>query len=147
MWRMLAIQPSLSSAVGAIQICGPPWYMAQRASGIRFSQQIRPPTRPSGVSATLRSSPAPMPWKTPLLVRRHQLAVLPHEPVGPEQQQRVVERPGTVQLALVDADRAVDAVLSAHAATSRSTSGPGTSTELSHIRSHSSSEPPKRAAW
>ena len=64
MWRMLAIQPSLSSAVGAIQICGPPWYIAQRASGIRFSQQISPPMRPRGVSATSRSSPAPMPWNS-----------------------------------------------------------------------------------
>src|SRR2546422_453553 len=36
---------------------------------------------------------------------------------------------------------------SAHAAAMRSTSGPGTSTELSHMRSHSSSKPPKRAAW
>jgi len=26
MWRMLASQPSLSSAVGATQICGPPRY-------------------------------------------------------------------------------------------------------------------------
>ena len=25
MWRMLACQPSESSAVGATQICGPPW--------------------------------------------------------------------------------------------------------------------------
>jgi hypothetical protein len=61
---MLAIQPSESSAVGATQICGPPWYIAQRASGIRFSQQISPPTRPTGVSVTDRSSPAPMPWKS-----------------------------------------------------------------------------------
>src|SRR5213596_1345818 len=35
---------------------------------------------------------------------------------------------------------------SAHAATSRSTSGPGTSTALAHRRSHSSSHPPKAAA-
>ena len=63
-WRIDASQPSLSSAVGATQICGPPWYTAQRASGILFSQQISPPIRPSGVSTGARSSPAPTPWKS-----------------------------------------------------------------------------------
>lgn len=65
MWRMEAIHPSLSSTVGASQIWGPPWYTAHRASGIRFSQQMRPPTRAMpGSSTTPRSSPAPRPWKT-----------------------------------------------------------------------------------
>jgi hypothetical protein len=60
---MLASQPSESSAVGATQICGPSRYIAYRASGMRFSQQISPPTRASGSCTTRRSSPAPMPWK------------------------------------------------------------------------------------
>ena len=65
MWRIEAIQPSLSSAVGANQICGPPSYTRQRASGMRFSQQMSPPTRAlPGSSTTPRSSPAPTPWKT-----------------------------------------------------------------------------------
>ena len=44
---------------------------------------------------------------------RHQLAVRASRPVGPEQQQRVVERSGPLGLALVDADRAVHAVRAA----------------------------------
>ena len=65
MWRIEAIHPSLSSAVGATQIWGPPWYTAQRASGIRFSQQMSPPTRAPPLSSTTpRSSPAPTPWNS-----------------------------------------------------------------------------------
>ena len=47
------------------------------------------------------------------MVGRHQLAVLPEEPVGTDQEQRVVERAGPLRLALVDADRAVEVVLAA----------------------------------
>jgi hypothetical protein len=48
-----------------------------------------------------------------LLHRRHQLAVLVQQPLGADQQQRVVEAPRALGLALVDTDRAVDAVLGA----------------------------------
>ncbi len=65
MWRTEASQPSLSSAVGASQICGPPSYTRQRARGMRFSQQMSPPTRTAPASSTTpRSSPAPTAWKT-----------------------------------------------------------------------------------
>jgi hypothetical protein len=46
----------------------------------------------------------------PLVVGRHQLAVLGEEAIWTDQQQRVVDRARPLQLALVDSDRAVDAV-------------------------------------
>jgi hypothetical protein len=49
----------------------------------------------------------------PLVVGRHQLAVVVEQALGPEQEQGVVERAGALGLALVDADRAVEPVLAA----------------------------------
>ena len=49
----------------------------------------------------------------PLMHGRHQLAMFVQQTVRPQHEQRVVERAGTLGLALVDADRAVDAVLAA----------------------------------
>ena len=49
----------------------------------------------------------------PLLHRRHELAVLVEDPVRPDQQVGVVERPGPVGLPFVHADPADDAVLAA----------------------------------
>ena len=49
MWRRVATQFSPLSQVGAVQISTPLAYIAVRASGMKFSQQISPPTRPNGV--------------------------------------------------------------------------------------------------
>ena len=49
----------------------------------------------------------------PLVVGRHQLAVLPDEALGADQQQGVVEAARPLGLALVDPDRDVDVVLGA----------------------------------
>ena len=139
MWRIDAIQPSLSSAVGATQICGPPWYTRQRASGMRFSQQMSPPTRPMpgkvGDPEVVAGSDA---VEHALVHGRHQLAVAVQQPLGAEQQQGVVERAGR------SSSRSFTPMArwtprSAHAFTSRSTSGPSTSRLESHIRSHRSS--------
>jgi hypothetical protein len=47
----------------------------------------------------------------PLVVRRHQLAVLEEQAGRPEEEERVVERSRPLALALVDADREVDVQL------------------------------------
>jgi len=50
MWRIVVRWLSQPSAVGA-QYSSMPWsYIAIRAAGIRFSQQITAPNRPKGVS-------------------------------------------------------------------------------------------------
>jgi hypothetical protein len=49
----------------------------------------------------------------PLVHRRHQLAVLPQQALGPQQQDGVVEAAGAAGLALVHPDHAVDVVLRA----------------------------------
>ena len=135
MWRTVASQPSLSSAVGATisagpggrrpsarAACGSPSTPARRCAqrGVRHGEVV------AGAEGVEQA----------LLMGRHQLAVLQLDAVGAEQQQRVVERAGPLALALVDADRDVHAVCPA-GSTRRSTSGPGTSTEFSHRRSHS----------
>ena len=107
MWRIEEIQPSVSSAVGAHQISGAPWYTRQRASGMRFSQQISPPTRPTGVCTGSRSSPGADAVEQALLVGRHELAVPVQQTARAEGEHRVVER---AAVALVDADDAVDVV-------------------------------------
>ena len=114
MWRIETSQLSLSSAVGASQICGPPWYTRQRASGMRFSQQRSPPTRPMpGSSVTSRSLPASGAVEHALVHGGHQLAVAVQQALGSEEEEAVVERPGPVVLALVHADRQVHAPVGA----------------------------------
>jgi hypothetical protein len=52
---------SRSSTVGAHQICTPFAYIAQRSSGMWFSQQIAAPARPAAVSTTGSVEPSPCP--------------------------------------------------------------------------------------
>ena len=61
MWRMLATHGSWVASVGATQMSTPWAYIAKRASGMKFSQQMRPPIRPTAVWWTCRSDPSPMP--------------------------------------------------------------------------------------
>ena len=75
---------------------------------MKFSQQIRPPTRPSPSGSLEAAAVAEAPDQ-PLVVRRHQLAVVERErAVRREDEQRVVDR---AAVELVHADREVDAVL------------------------------------
>ena len=97
----------------------------QRASGIRFSQQMSPPIRPSGVVDRRRG-------RRPRRPRGRAARASSASACGAcagarraDQEQRVVERPGPLGLALVDADRAVHVVRRGTPPTSSSTSGPG----------------------
>ncbi len=146
MWRIDASQPSLSSAFGASQIWGPPWYTAQRASGMRFSQQINPPTRPTpGTSTTPRSSPAPTPWNTRSCMVGISLRCRCSTPSGPMTSRVLYSDPGRTSSRSFT-PIASDTPFAAQASTRRPTSGPSTSTLDAHIRSHSSSHPSAQVA-
>ena len=76
MWRMLASQPSLSSAVGASQICGPlpgRRRSAPAASGSPSRSARR--SGPSGVSRHVEVVAGADAVEEPLVLGRHQLAV------------------------------------------------------------------------
>ena len=78
-----------------------------------FSQQISPPRPPGRASGDGEVVAGADPVEEALVHGRHQLAVLGEQALGADQEQGVVERAGALGLALVDADRAVDAELRA----------------------------------
>ena len=114
MWRIEAIQPSLSSAVGASQICGPPSYTApagQRHAVLPADEPADPADAGQVDDAEVVAGADAV--EHPLVHRRHQLAVPVQHAVGADDQQRVVERARPLVLALVDADGEVDAAVGA----------------------------------
>ena len=114
MWRIDAIQPSLSSAVGASQICGPPSYTRpprQRHAVLPADEPADPTDARELDDAEVVARPDAV--EDPLVHRRHELAVPVQHAVAADDQQRVVERAGPVVLPLVDADGEVDAALGA----------------------------------
>ena len=100
---------------------------------------MRPPSRPTGVSWTWRSSPAPTPWKRRSWTVGMSLRCLPRNPRGPEVGEGVPQaaRAGCESRSLTP--MATCRSRSRQTAASRSSIGPGTSTLLAHRRSHSSS--------
>ena len=141
MWRMLASQPSESSAVGATQSCGPPGRQRQRASGIRFSQQIKPSDPADGRLRDGEVIARADAVEEALVLGRHQLPVLREEPRRAEREHRVVERPGPFRSRSFTPTTTCSS-RSRHTSRSRSTMGPGTSTLFSQSRSQNSSQPP-----
>ena len=145
MARACAIQPSESSAVGAdpdlrpLPVQG----VARQRHAVLPADEAADATGGGLDDAQVVAGADAV--EEPLVLGRHELAVLVQEPLGTEQHHRVVERPRAVGLALVDPDHGVDAAGPAHGG-ELVDQRPGTSTELSHIRSHSSSEPPNDAA-
>ena len=79
MWRIDAIQPSLSSAVGASQICGPPWYTrpaGQRHPVLPADQPADPADAGQVDDAEIVARPHAV--EHPLVHRGHELAMPVH---------------------------------------------------------------------
>ena len=111
-----------------------------------FSQQIRPPIaadrRLDDGQVVARADPV----EEPLVHGRHQLAVLGQQALRADQEQSVVERPRALGLALVDADRAVDAELARRRRRAGRCAARARPPSCAHRRSQNSSQPSNEAA-
>jgi hypothetical protein len=139
--RIEVIQPSLSSAVGASEICGPPLIHrppCQRHAVLPANEPADPAYPGNRDDAQIVASADAV--KHPLVHRRHQLSVPVQEAFRPDYEQRAVQRAGPIILPLVDPDEKMNVEFGA---CFRQPFYERTATSMldAHIRSHNSSHP------